>query len=386
MAARDGRLIIHPFDDPYVIAGQGTIGMEILRQFPRTLGTPPLSAVFVCVGGGGMIAGISAYFKAICPHVQIIGVEAEDADAMLRSLHAGQRVELKEVGLFADGAAVRLPGAECFRLCQQHVDAMITVSNDEICAAIKDTFQDTRSILEPAGALSLAGAKRWINTHSLTGESLVCVTSGANMNFNRLRFVAERAELGENKEALLAVTIPETPGSFMKLYEVLYPRNVTEFSYRYHHLAPHASVYLSFETDGKDPNEVPTLLRNLSQNGMSAEDVSDNELAKTHLRFLVGGRPGGAGSEGLLHERIYSFVFPERPGALHRFLKHLMAGNPPWNCTLFHYRNFGSDFGKVLAGIQVLPEREDEFQTFLKHLHFEYREETHNPVYSKFMR
>ena len=277
LSAQSGRVIVHPYDDPHVIAGQGTIGMEVLRQWTSVA---PLDAVFVCVGGGGLISGVALYIKALLPHVRIIGVEADDACAMTQSLRAGHRVELKEVGLFADGAAVRLVGKETFRLCQQLVDDMALVTNDEICAAIKDTFEDTRSILEPAGALALAGCKQYLATHpEVRGQSFVCITSGANMNFNRLRFVAERAELGEEREAMLAVTIQERPGEFMELCRVLGGRNVTEFSYRYGD-EREAHIYCSFEV--KDRREVQDVMEGLKRKGMKPVDISSNEMAKDH--------------------------------------------------------------------------------------------------------
>ena len=398
LSAASGRVIVHPYDDPHVIAGQGTIAMEIVRQWTAE---QPIDTVFVCVGGGGLIAGISTYIKALFPATRIVGVEADDAAAMTQSLAAGRRIELKEVGLFADGAAVRLVGEETFRLCRQFVDEMVTVSNDEICAAIKDTFEDTRSVLEPAGALALAGCKRWISQHgkAAAGRRHVCITSGANMNFNRLRFVAERAELGEEREALLAVTIDERPGEFMRLYEGLGGRNVTEFSYRYSD--PHkAHIYLSFEV--KQRSEIEAVTAELLSRGMHPVDISHNDMAKDHTRHLAGGR-----SPLIRNERIFRFVFPERPAALLRFLQCLNSGgnsngsssngnsgssggsgsggSERWNISLFHYRNYGSDSGKVLCGIQVSDGQREAFDRFLQRLGYPYVEETNNPVYKQFL-
>ena len=386
LSAADGRVIVHPYDDPHVIAGQGTIAMELLRQWTAE---QPIDTVFVCVGGGGLIAGISTYIKALFPSIRIVGVEADDAAAMTQSLAAGRRIELKEVGLFADGAAVRLVGEETFRLCRQFVDEMVTVSNDEICAAIKDTFEDTRSVLEPAGALSLAGCKRWLSQHGRAagGGRHVCITSGANMNFNRLRFVAERAELGEEREALLAVTIDERPGEFMRLMEGLGGRNVTEFSYRYSDQHK-AHIYLSFEV--KQRAEIEAVVAELQSRGMQPVDISHNDMAKDHTRYLAGGR-----SPSITNERIFRFVFPERPAALWRFLQCLNSGNggggggqqgsERWNISLFHYRNYGSDSGKVLCGIQVGEGEREAFDLFLKRLGYPYVEETDNSVYKQFL-
>ena len=388
LATESGRPIIHPYDDPYVIAGQGTIAVEVLRQWTRP---KPPHTVFVCVGGGGLISGIAVYIKQLYPQVRIVGVEAEDADAMTQSLRAGRRVELKEVQLFADGAAVRLVGSETFRLCQEYVDDMVVVTNDEICAAIKDTFEDTRSVLEPAGALALAGCKKYIATNAISDEAFVCITSGANMNFNRLRFVSERAELGENREALLAVTIPERPGAFHHLHQLITPRNVTEFSYRYSD-DRHAHIYLSFEC--RDRSDVEDVISRLQTNGMSAVDISHNDMAKDHTRYLAGGR-----SPLVTNERLFRFTFPERPGALARFLSTLTNNNTstdnatsthttssaPFNISLFHYRNYGSDTGRVLCGIQVPASDSNAFDHFLQQLGYPHVEETNNVVYKQFL-
>ncbi|OAX84179.1 threonine ammonia-lyase, biosynthetic [Emergomyces africanus] len=366
---------IPPFDDPYVIAGQGTCGMELLRQS----NLQNIEAVFCCVGGGGLIAGIGVYIKRIAPHVKIIGVETHDANAMAESLANGERVTLKEVGLFADGAAVRAVGEETFRLCREVVDDIIQVSTDEACAAIKDIFEDTRSVVEPAGALSLAGLKKYVamNPSPNPNRELVAVTSGANMNFDRLRFVAERATLGERKEALLSVTIPERPGSFAKLVEVVTPHDVTEFSYRYSHresAVVFMGISLSTSTGADDLSHI---VSQLLQGGMVAQDLSDNELAKTHIRYLAGGR------SNVVDEKLFMFEFPERPGALVKFLTTL---RPDQNISLFHYRNYGSDVAKVLAGIQCPATEKADLEGFLRELGYPFTECTDSSVYKMFLR
>ena len=360
---------VHPFDDPDVIAGQGTIGMEILRAHSE-----PIHAIFCCVGGGGLIAGIAAYVKQLRPETRIIGVEAEDADAMTQSLALGERVMLEQVGLFADGAAVKQVGEETFRLCREHVDEMIVVNNDAICAAIKDVFEDTRSILEPAGALAVAGAKAYLKREQLRDQHVVAIASGANMNFDRLRFVAERAELGEQREAVLAVTIPERPGSFKQFCAVLGSRNITEFNYRF---ADTAEAHIFVGVTVHDRAEVEQLVGLLARHALPALDLTDNEMAKTHVRYMVGGRAPKAA-----HELLYRFVFPERPGALMNFLSNLRSD---WNISLFHYRNHGSDFGRVLVGMQVPPEDKIAFQDFLDRLGYQYADETLNPTYRMFL-
>ena len=360
---------VHPFDDPDVIAGQGTVGMEILRAHPK-----PIHAVFCCVGGGGLIAGVAAYIKRLRPETKIIGVEAVDADAMTQSLAAGRRVALEQVGIFADGAAVKEVGAETFRLCQQYVDEMIVVDNDAICAAIKDVFEDTRSILEPAGALAVAGAKEYAKRHKLRDKSLVAVASGANMNFDRLRFVAERAELGEQREAVLAVTIPEKPGSFKKFISVLGNRNITEFNYRY---ADPQQAHIFVGVTVHNRGEVTRLVEMLARHELPALDLTDDEMAKTHVRYMVGGR-----APQVDNEVVYRFVFPERPGALMNFLSNLRSD---WNISLFHYRNHGSDFGRVLVGMQVTPADKAAFDDFLQRLGYEYVAESDNPAYRLFL-
>lgn len=332
---------IPPFDDPYVIAGQGTIGAEILREADLT----KLKAIFCCVGGGGLIAGVGVYVKRIAPHVKIIGVETFDANALVQSLKKGERVTLKDVGLFADGAAVKTVGEETFRICSEVVDEVIQVDTDDICAAIKDVFEDTRSILEPAGALSLAGLKKYVTAHPSqdTSRQFVAIASGANMNFDRLRFVAERAALGEKKEALLSVTIPERPGAFAKLVAATRPMAVTEFCYRYA-TASSANVLIGLSVNASTrERDLLDLIHRLRSEQMEARDLSADELAKSHIRYLVGGRSQAA------DERLFAFEFPERQGALYRFLTTLQPG---FNISLFHYRNYGGDLAHVLVGIQ----------------------------------
>ncbi|MDX5445958.1 MAG: threonine ammonia-lyase, biosynthetic [Zoogloeaceae bacterium] len=360
---------VHPFDDPDVIAGQGTIGMEILRAHGK-----PIHAIFCCVGGGGLISGIAAYVKRLRPETLIIGVEAEDSEAMTQSLAAGKRIELDQVGLFADGAAVKLVGAETFRLCQEYVDEMIVVDNDAICAAIKDVFEDTRSILEPAGALAVAGAKEYLKRHKLRDKTLVAIAPGANMNFDRLRFVAERAELGEQREAILAVTIPEQPGSFRKFCSLLGKRNITEFNYRYDDPS-RAHIFVGVSIANR--TEAGRIVEMLARHDLPAIDLTDDEMAKSHVRYMVGGRAPRADNE-----LLYRFVFPERPGALMNFLTQLRSD---WNISLFHYRNHGADFGRVLVGMQVPPQDKAAFEDFLTRLGYEYTDETANPAYKLFL-
>ncbi len=360
---------VHPYDDPDVIAGQGTIGMEILRQHAA-----PIDAIFVPVGGGGLIAGIAAYVKRLRPEIKVIGVEPEDADAMYQSLKAGRRVKLDQVGLFADGVAVKQVGAETFRLCRALVDDIIRVDTDAICAAIKDVFTDTRVILEPAGALGVAGAKTYAAKNRARGQTLITVASGANMNFDRLRFVAEQAELGEHREAILAVTIPEKPGSFKAFCELLGPRNVTEFNYRYDDPAA-AQVFVGVQVKNRD--ETARLTRALRRAGLKTHDLSNNDLAKLHVRHTVGGH-----APSVNNEILYRFEFPERPGALMRFLTSMSRG---WNISLFHYRNHGADYGRVLVGMQVPPQDKKQFQAFLDKIGYPYCDESHNPAYRLFL-
>jgi len=370
LEAEQGWVFVHPFDDPDVIAGQGTVGMEILRQHQG-----PIDAVFVPIGGGGLISGVAAYIKAVRPEVRVIGVQTTDSDAMVRSVRAGGRVPLQDVGLFSDGTAVRQVGEETFRVTQALVDDFILVDTDAVCAAIKDVFQDTRSILEPAGALSVAAVKQYIAQQSVVGRSLIAITSGANMNFDRLRFVAERSEFGEQREALFAVTIPEERGSFRRLCDLLGARSITEFNYRISD-ARVAHVFVGLSTRSR--SEAASIARALEGQGFATANLSQDELAKEHLRHLVGGRSALAESE-----RLFRFVFPERPGALMRFLA---AMHPHWNISLFHYRNQGSDYGRILVGIQVPDSDASAFQDFLQTLAYPYVEESENPVYRLFLR
>ncbi len=369
--ARDqGLSFVPPFDHPDVIAGQGTIAMELMRQHPE-----PIRAVFVPVGGGGLIAGVAAYLKALRPEIAIIGVEPEDAAGMTASLRGGKRIELDQVGVFADGVAVRQVGAEPYRLCEQLIDDMIEVDTDEICAAIKDIYEDTRGIVEPAGALAVAGLKKWVYSSQDLGGTFVCINSGANMNFDRLRHVAERAELGEGREAILAVDIPERPGSFRAFCKAIGRRQVTEFNYRFA-AAEVAHVFVGVELK-HGSSERDQIIDALEREGYAVTDLSHNEFAKLHTRHLVGGV-----SERARDERVFRFEFPERPGALLRFLD---AVGERWNISLFHYRNHGSDYGRVCAGIQV-PDRElDELQAHLRGLGYTYVDETSNPAYRLFL-
>ena len=360
---------VHPYDDPDVIAGQGTIGMEILRQHPK-----PIHAIFVAVGGGGLISGIAAYVKSVRPEVRIIGVEPVDSDAMTQSLKARKRVTLAHVGLFADGVAVKKVGEETFRLASKYVDEMITVDTDAMCAAIKDVFEDTRSILEPAGALSVAGAKAYAEKTGIKGETLVAIACGANTNFDRLRFVAERAEVGEHREAILAVTIPEKPGSFKRFCATLGARNITEFNYRIAD-PKEAHVFVGVQVQGT--GETSRLVRTLERHGLKTLDLSENEMAKLHVRHLVGGHAAMARDE-----LLYRFEFPERPGALMKFLDNMRTD---WNISLFHYRNHGADYGRVLVGMQVPKDEMNAFRSFLRKLGYPFTEETRNPAYKLFL-
>ncbi|MBI4754747.1 MAG: threonine ammonia-lyase, biosynthetic [Betaproteobacteria bacterium] len=360
---------VHPYDDPEVIAGQGTIGMEILRQH-----NGPIHAVLATVGGGGLISGVAAYIKRLRPEIRIIGVEAADADAMAQSLARGERVRLSQVGLFADGAAVKLVGEETFRLCRQYVDEMVLVDTDAICAAIKDVFEDTRAVLEPAGALAVAGAKEYVKRHKLRDKTLIAIASGANMNFDRLRFVAERAEVGEQREAVLAVTIPEQPGSFRRFCGLLGARNITEFNYRFDD-PRRAHVFVGVQVHNRA--EAQRLVEMLDRHGLPALDLTDDEMAKLHVRHLVGGRAPQADNE-----LLYRFEFPERPGALMRFLDS-MGHN--WNISLFHYRNHGADYARVLVGMQVPSGDMVAFRDFLARLGYKYWDETANPAAALFL-
>lgn len=370
IARREGMTFVHPYDDPEVIAGQGTVAMEILRQHPA-----PLHAIFVPVGGGGLIAGIAAYVKTFWPEVKVIGVEPDDAPSLERALAAGKRVVLDSVGLFADGVAVRQVGEEPFRVCREAVDEVVLVTGDEICAAIKDIFDETRSVAEPAGALAVAGLKKYVEREGLRGADLVAVDSGANLNFDRLRYIAERAETGEQREALLAVTIPEEPGSFRSFCEAIGHRSITEFNYRYAS-ASRAHVFAGIELrEGRSDKE--RLVGELREKGYAVLDLSDNEMAKLHVRYMVGGR-----APEVVDEVLYRFEFPERPGALLNFLTQMGSR---WNISLFHYRNLGADYGRVLVGVQVPPADAGRFQKFLADLGYPWEEETGNPAYRLFL-
>jgi threonine dehydratase len=369
MQAEQGLVFVHPFDDPDVIAGQGTVAMEILRQHQG-----PIHAIFVAIGGGGLIAGVATYVKQVRPDIRVIGVQTTDSDAMRRSLAAGRRVELAEVGLFSDGTAVKKVGEETFRLCRQFVDDIILVDNDALCAAIKDIYEDTRVTLEPAGALAVAGAKAYVERERLRGETLVSIACGANMNFDRLRFVSERAEIGEQREAVFAVTIPEERGSFRRFCQTVGARNVTEFNYRIAD-ARLAHVFVGIQV--QNPAEAQRIARAFDRTGFPTIDLTNDELAKLHLRHLVGGR-----SPLARDERLYRFEFPERPGALMRFLSSM---SPNWNISLFHYRNHGADYGRVLVGIQVPSAEKRQFRDFLATLGYRYWDESAHPAYRLFL-
>lgn len=371
MAEKEGRTYIHPYDDPEVIAGQGTIAMEIIRQHPD-----PIHAVFVPVGGGGLIAGVSAYIKAFWPEIKIIGVEPADAASMKAALEAGERVSLDQVGLFADGTAVKQVGVEPFRVCQHTVDEVVTVTSDELCAAMMDIFEDTRSIAEPSGALSVAGVKKYLAREKLQDQHMVVIDSGANVNFDRLRHVAERAEIGERREVLFAAKIDERPGSFQKFCKSLGDRGITEFNYRYAD-DQDAQVYVGVRMSGKE-EERQSLFDSLDQHGYQWVDFTDNEMAKLHVRYMVGGH-----APQVADERLYRFEFPERPGALLRFLTRI---GKRWNISLFHYRNHGADYGRVLVGVQVADGYESEFQAFLDALGYLYWDETDNDAYRLFLK
>jgi threonine dehydratase len=374
-----GLTFVHPFDDPDVIAGQGTIAMEILRQI-QSIGQGRLDAVFVAIGGGGLISGVANYIKAVRPEIKVIGVQMNDSDAMIRSVAAKKRITLNDVGLFSDGTAVKLVGEETFRISRELVDEFITVDTDAVCAAIKDVFIDTRSIVEPAGALAVAAIKQYVATHKSKGETYAAILCGANMNFDRLRFVAERAEVGEEREALFAVTIPEERGSFRRFCELIGelpggPRSVTEFNYRISD-AQKAHVFVGLTTHGK--GESAKIAKTFGKHGFQTLDLTHDELAKEHVRHMVGGH-----SALSKDERLLRFVFPERPGAL---LKFLAAMRPGWNISLFHYRNQGADYGRILVGLQVPPSDKKVFKAFLDTLGYPHVEETDNPIYRLFLK
>ncbi len=369
-----GMTFVHPFDDPDVIAGQGTIAMEMLRQHQG-----PLDAVFVAIGGGGLISGVANYIKAVRPEIKVIGVQMNDSKAMIESIQANKRVILKDVGLFSDGTAVKLVGEETFRVARGLVDEFMTVDTDAVCAAIKDVFVDTRSIVEPAGALAVAAIKQYVAKHRTKGQTYAAILCGANMNFDRLRCVAERAEVGEEREALLAVTIPEERGSFKRFCELIgalpgSARNVTEFNYRISDAAK-AHVFVGLTTQGA--GESLKIANNFKKNGFETLDLTHDELAKEHIRHMVGGHSALA-----QNERLMRFVFPERPGALMKFLSLMRPG---WNISLFHYRNQGADYGRILVGLQVPAKDDKAFDKFLDTLGYPHVEETHNPVYRLFL-
>ncbi len=371
LCEQEGKTFIHPFDDIAVIAGQGTIGKELLDQ------KPDLDAIFIPVGGGGLIAGVAAYVKFIAPHCKIIGVEPEESASMLASMQAHQRVNLSQVGTFADGTAVKLVGERTFEICEQFVDDIVTVSTDELCAAMKDIFNNTRALSEPSGALSIAGIKKYLHTHPDHGfKNIAGILSGANINFDRLRHVAERAELGERNEALIAVKIPETPGSFHNFITIIGKRSITEFNYRYSN-PKEAVIFVGLQLSQGD-QEKEEILKKLREHQLEVIDLSDNEMAKLHIRHMVGGKGN------VQDERLFRFEFPERPGALMQFLATL-AGR--WNISLFHYRNHGSDYGRVLIGMQV-PEKDlqdGSFQSFLDDIGYEFEDENDNPAFSLFL-
>ena len=371
LAREQSLTYVPPYDHPLVIAGQGTVAMEILRQHPQ-----PIHAIFVPVGGGGLIAGIAAYVKTLEPAIKIIGVQSVEAASMKAALQAGKRVTLEKIGIFADGAAVKQVGEEPFRIAQQGVDDVLTVGIDEICAAVKDIFEDTRSIAEPAGALGLAGLKQYAARHKTTGLDLVAILSGANVNFDRLRHIAELAELGERREILIGATIPERPGSFRRFCHALGPRQITEFNYRYAD-SGRATVFAGVQLKPGDTDKID-LVQVLRDRGFEAIDITDNEMAKMHIRYMVGGH-----GNGVEHERLLRVEFPERPGALLHFLNQL---GDRWNISMFHYRNHGAAYGRVLMGIQIPPAQEREFARFLSGLSVEYVEEQANPAYELFLR
>ena len=371
LVVEKGLVYIHPYDDPEIIAGQGTIGMEILRQHKG-----PLDAIFVPVGGGGLLAGVAAYVKHIRPEVKVIGVEPEDAACLKAAMEKNRRVTLQQVGLFADGVAVAQIGKETFRVIRDTVDEVITATTDEMCAAIKDIFDDTRSIAEPAGALALAGLKKYIEQNDVQGQTLLAIASGANTNFDRLRYISERTEIGEKREAIISVTIPERPGSFRKFCRVLGKRNITEFNYRYGHQRD-AQIFVGIQIapDGNDREE---LVAGLEEKGYPVIDFTDNEMAKLHVRHMVGGH---APAE-LQEEVLYRFEFPERPGALLNFLTKL---GQQWNISMFHYRNHGAAYGRVLVGLQAAKSDRKLLKDFLAQLQYPYQEETDNPAYQLFL-
>ena len=373
MQQEEGLTFVHPFDDPFVIAGQGIIGMEILRQYQPADGSRP-DAIFVQIGGGGLAAGVATYIKALYPDIKVFGVETKDSDAMKQAFAAGHPVMLSDVGLFSDGTAVKQVGDETYRLCRQNLDDIILADSDEICAVIKDVFEDTRSIVEPSGALSLAGLKAWVRRNNISNKTLVAVTSGANMNFDRLRFVSERAEYGEEREALFSVTIPEERGSFRRFCESIGNRSVTEFNYR---ISDPKKAYIFVGIQTSNSRDADKLVEAFEKSNLPTVNLTHDELAKLHLRHMIGGH-----SKLATNERLYRFEFPERPGALMKFLTSMA---PQWNISLFHYRNNGADFGRVLVGVQVPQSDNEAFEAFLKTLGYRFWDETQNPAYKLFL-
>ena len=370
LAAINGMTYVHPYDDPEVIAGQGTVAKEIFEQH-----LDPIDAIFIPVGGGGLISGMAIYIKEMSPNTKIIGVEPADAACLYEAMKAGERIMLESVGIFADGVAVRQIGENTFPICQKYVDEVITIGTDEICAAIKDIFDDTRAITEPAGALAVAALKKYVAQHNITDKNLIAINSGANMNFDRLRYVSERAELGENRETLLAVTIPEEPGSFQVFCHAIGQRNITEFNYRYAD-DKNAHVFAGIQLK-PTATEKDDLIERLHKKNYGVLDLSDNEMAKSHIRYMVGGH----GSQ-VKNEVVYRFIFPERPGALLRFLTNM---SKRWNISMFHYRNHGAAYGRILVGIQVPPSEKQEFEAFLIELEYPFWDETDNPAYEVFL-
>ena len=360
---------IPPFNDPFVIAGQGTIGMEITRQHPRKI-----DAIFVQIGGGGLAAGIAAYIKNVRPDIKVIGVQTNDSDDMKQSIEKGEIITLPEVGLFSDGTAVKKVGKETFALCRDLLDEIITVNTDAVCSAIKDIFDDTRVITEPAGALSLAGLKAYIQRENAHNQTLIAIASGANINFHRLRHVSERTELSERREAILAVTIPERPGSFLKFIEILGDRNITEFNYRYGD-DQQAHIFVGIQTAGMD--DLNQIKQKLQDERLPVLDLTDNETAKVHIRYMVGGR-----THKIKNERVLSAQFPEHPGALPRFLRAMKS---QWNITLFHYRNHGADYGRVLVGVDVPDSDNQAFNDFLQHIGYTFHDQSDNAAYQLFL-
>lgn len=365
-----GYTYVHPFDDPDVIAGQGTVAMEILRQYPKHI-----DAIFVAVGGGGLCAGVAAYVKYVRPDVKVFAVESEESACLAAAMEKKRRVKLPQVGIFADGVAVAQIGKETFKVIKDNIDGVITVNTDEICAGIKDIFEDTRSIAEPAGGVSVAGLKKYVAEHCISGQTLVAIDSGANINFDRLRYISERTEIGEKREAILAVTIPERPGAYKDFCQALGKRSITEFNYRYAD-AERARIFVGVQVSA-DPNDRDELVSDLRSQGYDLVDMTDNELAKLHIRHMVGGH-----ASGVAEEMVFRFEFPERPGALLQFL-NLVAGR--WNISLFHYRNHGSAFGRVLVGMEVPAKERAQVRKFLAEINYPFWEETDNEAYQYFL-